>query len=113
MSFQGGAERETGVTTRRLEAHYLAGGSVPNVIRAIIAVNVADNTRVDGEVGVDVLLLRTDQPLLPVRHEEGHRQDHHGDAEQTHEDEDGASLGLPPEVILGKERAAECVASCG
>jgi uncharacterized protein YqfA (UPF0365 family) len=32
-----GTERETGITTRRLEAHYLAGGNVPNVITAIIA----------------------------------------------------------------------------
>ena len=32
-----GSERETGITTRRLEAHYLAGGNVPNVISAIIA----------------------------------------------------------------------------
>ncbi len=31
-----------GVTTSRLEAHYLAGGSVPNVIRAIIAAQRAD-----------------------------------------------------------------------
>jgi len=37
-----GSERETGVTTRRLEAHYLAGGNVPNVIRAIIAAHRAD-----------------------------------------------------------------------
>jgi uncharacterized protein YqfA (UPF0365 family) len=37
-----GPERETGVTTRRLEAHYLAGGNVPNVIRAIIAAHRAD-----------------------------------------------------------------------
>jgi len=37
-----GTERETGITTRRLEAHYLAGGSVPNVIRAIIAAHRAD-----------------------------------------------------------------------
>lgn len=37
-----GLERETGVTTRRLEAHYLAGGNVPNVIRAIIAAHRAD-----------------------------------------------------------------------
>ena len=33
---------ETGITTRRLEAHYLAGGNVPNVIRAIIASHRAD-----------------------------------------------------------------------
>ncbi len=37
-----GSERETGITTRRLEAHYLAGGNVPHVIRAIIAANRAD-----------------------------------------------------------------------
>jgi len=37
-----GTERETGVTTRRLEAHYLTGGNVPNVIRAIIAAHRAD-----------------------------------------------------------------------
>jgi uncharacterized protein YqfA (UPF0365 family) len=37
-----GTERETGITTRRLEAHYLAGGSVPKVIRAIIAAHRAD-----------------------------------------------------------------------
>jgi len=37
-----GSEQETGVTTRRLEAHYLAGGNVPNVIRAIIAAHRAD-----------------------------------------------------------------------
>ena len=37
-----GSERETGISTRRLEAHYLAGGNVPNVIRAIIAAHRAD-----------------------------------------------------------------------
>ncbi len=37
-----GTEKETGITTRRLEAHYLAGGNVPSVIRAIIAANRAD-----------------------------------------------------------------------
>jgi uncharacterized protein YqfA (UPF0365 family) len=37
-----GPERQTGITTRRLEAHYLAGGNVPNVIRAIIAAHRAD-----------------------------------------------------------------------
>ena len=37
-----GAEKETGITTRRLEAHYLAGGNVPNVIKAIIAAHRAD-----------------------------------------------------------------------
>ena len=37
-----GPERQTGVTTRRLEAHYLAGGDVPRVITAIIAAHRAD-----------------------------------------------------------------------
>jgi uncharacterized protein YqfA (UPF0365 family) len=37
-----GPERETGISTRRLEAHYLAGGNVPHVIRAIIAAHRAD-----------------------------------------------------------------------
>jgi len=37
-----GSEQETGITTRRLEAHYLAGGNVPHVIRAIIASHRAD-----------------------------------------------------------------------
>jgi uncharacterized protein YqfA (UPF0365 family) len=37
-----GTDPETGITTRRLEAHYLAGGDVPRVIRAIIAAHRAD-----------------------------------------------------------------------
>jgi uncharacterized protein YqfA (UPF0365 family) len=37
-----GQEVETGVTTRRLEAHFLAGGDVLKVIRAIIAAHRAD-----------------------------------------------------------------------
>jgi uncharacterized protein YqfA (UPF0365 family) len=37
-----GTDPNTGITTRRLEAHYLAGGDVPRVIRAIIAAQRAD-----------------------------------------------------------------------
>ncbi len=37
-----GRERDSGITTQRLEAHYLAGGNVPRVIRAIIAAHRAD-----------------------------------------------------------------------
>ncbi|MCC7085680.1 MAG: flotillin-like protein FloA [Pirellulales bacterium] len=37
-----GTDPQTGITTRRLEAHYLAGGDVPRVIRAIIAAQRAD-----------------------------------------------------------------------
>ncbi len=44
MSVQAGIgkESQTGITTQRLEAHFLAGGSVPNVIKAIIAAHRAD-----------------------------------------------------------------------
>jgi uncharacterized protein YqfA (UPF0365 family) len=37
-----GTDPETGLTTKRLEAHYLAGGDVPRVINAIIAAQRAD-----------------------------------------------------------------------
>lgn len=50
-----GSERETGITTRRLEAHYLAGGNVPNVIRAIIAAHRADlNLDFDQAAAIDL-----------------------------------------------------------
>ena len=38
MAVQAGlTEEETGITSKALEAHYLAGGKVPLVIRAMIA----------------------------------------------------------------------------
>jgi uncharacterized protein YqfA (UPF0365 family) len=37
-----GSEKDTGITTRRLEAHYLAGGNVLAVIRSLIATHRAD-----------------------------------------------------------------------
>ena len=37
-----GTDPQTGITTRRLEAHYLAGGNVPRVINALIAAHRAD-----------------------------------------------------------------------
>ncbi|MBA3480551.1 MAG: flotillin-like protein FloA [Pirellulales bacterium] len=37
-----GADPQTGITTRRLEAHFLAGGDVPAVIQAIIIAQRAD-----------------------------------------------------------------------
>jgi uncharacterized protein YqfA (UPF0365 family) len=39
-----GTDPKAGITTRRLEAHYLAGGNVPGVINAIIA---AQRARID------------------------------------------------------------------
>jgi uncharacterized protein YqfA (UPF0365 family) len=37
-----GTDPHTGITTRRLEAHYLAGGNVPRVIHALVAAHRAD-----------------------------------------------------------------------
>jgi uncharacterized protein YqfA (UPF0365 family) len=37
-----GSDRQMGITTRRLEAHFLAGGNVMNVIHALIAAHRAD-----------------------------------------------------------------------
>lgn len=44
MSAQAGLsiDRDSGISTRRLEAHYLAGGNVMNVIHAIIAAHRAE-----------------------------------------------------------------------
>ena len=42
MAYQAGLTEKDGVTTKSLEAHYLAGGNVPNVVRALIAANRAD-----------------------------------------------------------------------
>ena len=38
---QAGLDESTGITSKTLEAHYLAGGNVPQVIRALIAANKA------------------------------------------------------------------------
>jgi len=37
-----GTDPETGITTSRLEAHYLAGGDVPRVVNAIVVAHRAD-----------------------------------------------------------------------
>ena len=42
MAYQAGLSEREGITTKSLEAHYLAGGNVPNVVRALIAANRAD-----------------------------------------------------------------------
>lgn len=41
MAVQAGLGEDTGLTSKALEAHYLAGGNVPLVIRALIAANKA------------------------------------------------------------------------
>ena len=47
MAVQAGLGEETGLTSKALEAHYLAGGNVPLVIRAIIAAMKAKNIPLD------------------------------------------------------------------
>ena len=47
MAVQAGMGDETGITSKALEAHYLAGGNVPLVIRAIIAAQKAKNIPLD------------------------------------------------------------------
>jgi len=48
MAVQAGlSEREYGITSKALEAHYLAGGNVPLVIRAIIAAQKAKLVELD------------------------------------------------------------------
>jgi uncharacterized protein YqfA (UPF0365 family) len=42
MAVQAGLTRDYPITTRALEAHYLAGGNVPNVIKALIAAHRAN-----------------------------------------------------------------------
>jgi len=41
MAVQAGLDDSTGITSRALEAHYLAGGNVPLVVRACIAAHKA------------------------------------------------------------------------
>jgi uncharacterized protein YqfA (UPF0365 family) len=47
MATQAGLTDETGITSRALEAHYLAGGNVPLVIRALIAASKAKIVNLD------------------------------------------------------------------
>lgn len=42
MAVQAGLTDRDGLTTRSLESHYLAGGNVPNVVRALIAATRAE-----------------------------------------------------------------------
>ena len=47
MAVQAGLTEETGITSKALEAHYLAGGNVPLVIRSIIAAKKAKTINLD------------------------------------------------------------------
>ena len=41
MAVQAGLDEDQGITSKALEAHYMAGGNVPLVIRSLIAANKA------------------------------------------------------------------------
>jgi len=47
MAVQAGLGNETGITSRSLQGHYLAGGNVPLVIRAIVAAHKAKLLELD------------------------------------------------------------------
>jgi uncharacterized protein YqfA (UPF0365 family) len=47
MAVQAGLGDETGITTRALDAHYLAGGNVPRVIMALVAASKAKIINLD------------------------------------------------------------------
>jgi uncharacterized protein YqfA (UPF0365 family) len=47
MAVQAGLDEDTGITSKALEAHYLAGGNVPLVMRAMIAARKAGITVLD------------------------------------------------------------------
>lgn len=47
MAVQAGLDEDTGITSKNLEAHYLAGGNVPLVIRAMIAAAKAKTIELD------------------------------------------------------------------
>jgi len=47
MAVQAGIDETSGLTSKALEAHYLAGGNVPLVVRALIAANKAKTIKLD------------------------------------------------------------------
>ncbi len=60
MAVQAGLGDDTGVTSKALEAHYLAGGRVPLVIRAIIAANKAKTIKLDYKLATAIDLAGRD-----------------------------------------------------
>jgi uncharacterized protein YqfA (UPF0365 family) len=60
MAVQAGLGDETGVTSKALEAHYLSGGRVPLVIRAIIAAAKAKTIRLDYKLATAIDLAGRD-----------------------------------------------------
>ena len=60
MAVQSGLGEETGITTKALEAHYMAGGKVPLVIRSIIAANKAKMIILDYKLATSIDLAGRD-----------------------------------------------------
>ncbi len=60
MAVQAGLGEETGITSKALEAHYLAGGRVPLVIQAIIAANKAKMIDLDYKLATAIALAGRD-----------------------------------------------------
>jgi uncharacterized protein YqfA (UPF0365 family) len=60
MAVQAGLGDDTGVTSKALEAHYLAGGRVPLVIRAVIAANKAKTIKLDYKLATAIDLAGRD-----------------------------------------------------
>jgi uncharacterized protein YqfA (UPF0365 family) len=60
MAVQAGLGEDTGITGKALEAHYLAGGKVPLVIRAIIAASKAKTIKLDYKLATAIDLAGRD-----------------------------------------------------
>jgi uncharacterized protein YqfA (UPF0365 family) len=60
MAVQAGLGEDTGITSKALEAHYLAGGKVPLVIRAIIAASKAKTIKLDYKLATAIDLAGRD-----------------------------------------------------
>ena len=60
MAVQAGIGDESGITAKALEAHYLAGGRVPQVVRSIIAANKAKMMQLDFKLATAIDLAGRD-----------------------------------------------------
>src|SRR3954462_10773274 len=56
MAVQAGLDDDQGITSKSLEAHYMAGGNVPLVIRSLIAANKAKIIRLSFRVTTAIAL---------------------------------------------------------
>ena len=54
MAVQAGLQDEPGMTTNALEAHFLAGGDVPQMMQALVAANKAKTIKLDYRLGTAI-----------------------------------------------------------